>query len=577
MVAPLRLKRERFQDGTSKIAPHAPVLSVLVDTGVYHLDQEFDYLLPENLSVSVGDWVSVPFRNQTRIALVVNRSEKSNFATLTKLSRINKRAKGPNIAPILLQLYRKIAERYAVPIFDVLRYVVRFKDSEIDIETRKSTHDKKSVVRSYIQLTPHSDEISQVRAFAEKLATNGATLLIVPDARTAELLSSTKFRVSMRGGALTPKVFKNVIILREESELHYELKSPGFNTRDITLIRNEILGENLFFLGFSPSLEMMNLIAKGYVKLKKENAQLSVKAAPSTQGELIPSSLLKEVKQAAARGTVLILAAAKGYGLAISCAKCRNRATCKCGGRLTKRTKLADPICTICETESPNWRCSFCQSESIYLLGRGIERIGEEFGKSFPNIRIHIATADKKLPTISGRNTVVLSTIGAAPVQLYSAVLFLEGLNMGADLRSEERALSNLFRYASLANGQALVVERPESPLVNALIRWNPFKLLERQIEELGMSKLPPVTRHLLLKVDIDEADRIYSGIRRAISDERLSKSIASYNLGGGVISIFFPLKEATRTLAFFHELQRRRSISGKSLFRLRVDPYLLG
>lgn len=568
MVAPLKLKREKV--GSPKPASSAPVLSVLVDTGVYHLDQEFDYLLPEKFEVAPGEWVSVPFKGKNRIGLVTKRSELKSGA---KLSFINKPILGPKISSDFLHLYRAIASRWAVPIFDVLRFVTRFKDSLKPSTTPKSGPGK----RYYLQLDAKFDEVTQIRDMAIQIAKTGSTILIVPERRLVDLLASDYFHVGLRGSILNPKPFQNVIILREDSEHHYEIKSPGFNTRDIALLRNEHLNENLYFLGFTPSLEMASLIAKGYVTLKKSANKIQVIAKPSLQGELLPSGLIPDFKKFLDLGTVLVVAPAKGYGLAISCANCRNVAKCPCGGRLTKRNRTADPNCTICSRSFEDWRCSFCEGKRIYLLGRGIERIAEELGKSFPNTSIHLATVDKDLPPVTGRKNLVIATLGAAPIQIYSAVLFLDGLNLAADLRSTERALSSLMRYAAMSQGRVMVVERPESPIINSLIQWNPFSILNRELEELKDGLLPPSTRHVLIQPPAEESARIYSGLQSALRDGRLSSEVRIYNLNSGSISLFFPLKSAAQTLYFLHEFQRRRSISGKGILKMRVDPYMLG
>ena len=142
---------------------------------------------------------------------------------------------------------------------------------------------------------------------------------------------------------------------------------------------------------------MAKLIEQGYVAFKKSSGKINLKAAQSLQGELLPSVLLKELRQEMGKGRTLFIAPNKGYGIAISCANCRNVARCSCGGKLTKLTRSANPICTICAKNYGDWRCDYCKSERIYLLGRGIERIAEELGKSFPNYAIHIATAEKEI------------------------------------------------------------------------------------------------------------------------------------------------------------------------------------
>jgi primosomal protein N' (replication factor Y) len=211
----------------------------------------------------------------------------------------------------------------------------------------------------------------------------------------------------------------------------------------------------------------------------------------------------------------------------------------------------------------------------MYLLGRGIERIAEEFGRTFPNTQIHIATANKEIEGEVSKRSIVLSTVGVAPIMKYSATFFLDGLNLGSDMRNEERFLSILCKYSALSNGNVLMVERSESPVVNALIKWNPFSLLRRLVADLSEAGLPPSSRHILIKSD--ESDRIFTGLQSALRESRIPANTRIHNLGDGIISIFFTLKDAKSVIGFIYELQRRRSMAGKELLKVRIDPYLLG
>jgi primosomal protein N' len=209
------------------------------------------------------------------------------------------------------------------------------------------------------------------------------------------------------------------------------------------------------------------------------------------------------------------------------------------------------------------------------LLGRGIERIAEEFGKSFANTAIHIATSDKEIVGGIPKKSIVLSTIGSAPNLEYSAVLFLEGLSLGSDMRSEERFLTTAFRYSAIAKGNVLIVERPEHPVVNALIKWSPTNLISKLLVELKEAQLPPYQRHILLKSE--DSERVYSGLLASAREGRLPADTRILYLGDGVISIFFSLKGAKQVIDFIYQFQKKRSMSGKKLLKLRVDPYLLG
>ena len=565
MSSPLKLKSERV--GKVTLAEQNPYLSVLVDTGVFHLDQEFDYTLPAKFDLQPGNWVSVPFHGRNCLGLIVKRSAKSEIA---KVTSINRGVKGSFVSSEHLDLYRAVAARWATPIFDVLRFVTKYKGPASAQLTGQGEGK-----RSYLQLSQNKNEVESIKEIAAKLARKGSTLVIVPEVRLADLLQDESFDVAMRGAVLSPHKYSNLIVVREESEHHYEMKSPGFNTRDVALLRAQYLKENVLFVGYSPSLEMSKLIDTGFVTYKKGSGGVPVIARPSLQGELIPSALVKEFKAALSKGPVLVLAPSKGYGLAISCANCRNNAKCKCGGKLTKQSKTADPNCVLCNQSYPDWRCTFCKENKIYLQGRGIERIAEEFGKTFSNTAIHIATAEKSIEGEIPKRSIVLATVGVAPYLKYSALMVLDGLNSNSDMRNEERFLSTLYRYSSMVDGTVLVCERPEHPAINSLIRWNPSSWINRLLQEHEEAEIPPYARHILIKSN--EAERIYTGLIAAVREDRLPATTRIHNLGDGVLSIFFSIKSAKNTLEFMYEFQRRRSMSGKSILKMRVDPYLLG
>ncbi|MBC7463346.1 MAG: hypothetical protein H7227_03685, partial [Actinobacteria bacterium] len=87
---PLKLKREVGRVGVLPIADELPIARVWVDTGVFHLDGTYDYLIPEKYSeiVRVGVRVEVEFGNSIQEGLVVDRVGKSE--TVTKFKQISK-------------------------------------------------------------------------------------------------------------------------------------------------------------------------------------------------------------------------------------------------------------------------------------------------------------------------------------------------------------------------------------------------------------------------------------------------------------------------------------------------------
>lgn len=105
--------------------PDDPVARVLLDSGVPHLDREFDYLVPHALDDEArpGVRVRVPFGHQDVLGWLVSRgSEPSTGAKLLPLRAVVSREQV--LAPEVLDLARAVAARYAGNVADVLRVAV---------------------------------------------------------------------------------------------------------------------------------------------------------------------------------------------------------------------------------------------------------------------------------------------------------------------------------------------------------------------------------------------------------------------------------------------------------------------
>ena len=76
-IKPLRLKRQSAPKPKPSQATSQPVAKVLVDSGLLHIDQEFDFLVPQEFANSAvpGTLVKVPFnRKRDRKSTRLNSS-----------------------------------------------------------------------------------------------------------------------------------------------------------------------------------------------------------------------------------------------------------------------------------------------------------------------------------------------------------------------------------------------------------------------------------------------------------------------------------------------------------------------
>jgi primosomal protein N' (replication factor Y) len=592
---------------------------------VFHLDQLYDYSVPEKLSehIAPGVRVQLPFGNRETEGIVVSRVANPESAGTLKV--ITKVLSPHCVAtPASLALIDEAAKFYCCNPWDLLRSAIPPRVASVDKElsvTQAPTQSKSgTMVRAFQSFRPFITSDEQITEIVEGFIKSGSVLIVAPDEKDVDRLisslshkyqdvlrlssSSTReeryhnFLLAMRlqssivvgtrSAVFTPvNNLAAIIIYKESSPDHFDLRSPGWNSSTIARMRAELEGIGLVFTGFTPSVRVAYDIDRSAIKFNNQRTQVNVQAFSPSDGTLLPGRIYSEIKKALKKGPVLFVAPRKGYGNALLCAHCRNVALCKCGGRLSVSSKGLAPTCVHCGTSFPTWKCSFCDRDKQYLAGRGIERAAEEISRAFPGFPVVISAGEVIKESVDSRPALVLSTPGAQPVVAggYSAVVVLDAIRFFShtDINGQERARELLFETASLAcsDGQVLLVLDDSHPIVAALARWNIAPLLKRELAERAELKLPPSVITAVLVMEQTSASPILSGLKKALEDGRLPSSTRMFGAtilpkGQAKIVMHVSHDQSSSLGAMLHELQRKRSIAKKDLFTLRIDPYSL-
>lgn len=619
-----RLKAEVAPASSGPRASVLPFARVRVDTGVFHLDQLYEYQIPEKLSASiqVGVRVQLPFGNRETEGIVVERVVAPERAgDLKSISKVL------SVVPIAttqsFSLIDSVSEHYACNPWDVIRSAIPPRVAVVEKNFVAEPHvqsTKSKYTVEFQTLAPFIQAHEQILSLVLNNRNTGSILVIAPDetdvdriiqALSKQDLQSLKLTAAMpradryrnylqamhdfnsivvgtRSAIFAPISNLTTVIVHKESALdHYEIRSPGWNTRTVALIRCKQESLKLALTGFCPSIEVSELIDRGEVKFLNSKEAVNVRAFTPNEGALLPGRIFSDIKKALVVGPVLFIAPRKGYGNALLCAHCRNVATCECGGRLSVSAKGNAPSCVHCGKVFPGWKCSFCNRDKQYLAGRGIERAAEEISRAFPHFPVIVSSGDVIKDRIEAKPALVLATTGAQPLVDggYAAVVILDGLRFFAhtDLRTQERARELFFETSSLisAKGSVLLVIDDSHPIVSAIARWNVAPLLKRELSERSELHLPPSVFSLILVMDQSIGIQIVNGLKKALMDGRIPQSSSIYgpteiSTSQVKIVIHADTKEAKALTSVVHELQRRRSIAKKELFTLRVEPYSL-
>jgi primosomal protein N' (replication factor Y) len=618
-VRGLRLKSEIV--AATPGAPSNFVASVWVDSGVYHLDQSYSYLIPQKLlpELEVGSSVVVPFNGRELPAVVISIDESEENLSLKSI--VKKVGKYPLLTGELINLISLAAKRYAAHPFDLIRFATPTRVAAIEnepISVAKKVQPQVAGQRRYLQLPASRDKWSLLSEQVEKSAKGGNVLVVVPEAKDLSELQSAlhsreittvvldsslgkseRYRnylmalnqehsvvIGTRSAIFAPvNNLAALYIYNEGSEHFYEQRTPGWNVRDIALLRIHQENFNLYFCGYSPSTEIARLIDEEWIEYKRVRSKISVEQYEQAHGELIPSRALKSIKNALSKGPVLIIVPQKGYAQAIRCSHCKTISRCSCGGAHIKTSATAPITCAHCSTAYPMWKCSWCSNPTPALISRGIDRHQHEIGLLIPGVLIHISTSDHRLDS-KVTSGIVLATPSMAPRSEsgYAAVVIVEGnrfLNQ-PDMRASERVREMYFASAALVQegGTCILIQDHGHPIVTALTSWNPSMATHQDLQERLELSLPPYVRVATVSMDSSEIVRLKSSLQKAIDESRLpshTRILGPINNGEKTTLILtVPVSDGHLLIETLHEFMRRRSAAKKALPALRIDPYSL-
>ena len=626
MVAPLKLKRQKVVSNSSNKAIFAsenPVAKVLVNTPLSHLEDIYDYYIPIELSESVipGSVVKIEFGNLKTEGLVLERVSSEgkklkpveailgwpamvDLAVIEHLRKVQRRFGGslwsliesylPSVPKKIIEIKEQSKEFKAIIQEPNLAKVLSVRDYQ---ELKKGSGLRYSVsqpngfdpfetlidlikVRSSIgQVLVLASDFREFDYLAHELRKMCSDSLLLNDSRSSKSERFNKFQeivllkprviLGNRSSAFIPLgENSSVIVINDNDRSHYELRSPGWNTRDVTLLRDA--GTSLFFFNSAPSFEIQRLIDLNWIQKMyiKSTARLNYVV---TNGR---DSFIPTIKKALQMGNVLVSVAAKGYANAFLCSKCRCIATCNCGGKLQIKSASTSPTCYLCNQEFKNWRCTFCGDIKPFVIAKGLDRTAEEIARSIPSAKVVKIFSDHDDFNQSTENQVIVSSRGCEPMINYSAVILLDGEQIynQPTLRSEELIKHNWFELMSRVSDEGYLYISLENnhPLTQQMLlkqTSSPNSLNARR-----ESRLPPYFRTCEVWGDVKAISTFAENLRK--SENYLVSGPSNIKDGRAKIIVRIDIETAGDFVNEMQDVVKMQLLKGKPVFEFRFDQY---
>jgi primosomal protein N' (replication factor Y) len=379
--------------------------------------------------------------------------------------------------------------------------------------------------------------------------------------------------ISTRSSVLAPLPENtSIMILDENDPSHFERRSPSWNTREVALTRSN--EHSTIFISVTPSLEILSLAERNEISYYSAARTPSARITYSREDE--DRAFFPVVTRSLKRGPVLVRSATSGYVQSFACQKCRNIAYCECGGKLSITSSSSDPICSLCERKYLAWSCEFCGEKRPRITRAGVERLADEYARSFPNIPVHFSNADRPMDIAPTDPSLIFSTNGVEPHGRYEALVLLdlEISLMQTSLRASELMRLEAFRLLSMLKPDGeLFISLPQShSFAQDLTKRQVRSAGQRELLERDSAHLPP--RFRLIIIDSLETVPVTNALVDLVESAVVELIGPIARKGSRRLILKVPIQSSTQVVSRLVEINRVLSMRKAPLMRYYLDPY---
>jgi primosomal protein N' (replication factor Y) len=338
--------------------------------------------------------------------------------------------------------------------------------------------------------------------------------------------------IGARSALFLPFQNLGLIVVDEEHDTSYKQEDGVlYNARDMAVLRASLIGAQVILASATPSLESWANAQSGKYKRLNLEARFGPAVMPTMQTidmrtETLPSdrwisgALQRAVEARLAAGEqAMLFLNRRGYAPITLCRACGHQIGCdQCDARMVEHRFLKRLMCHQCgETKPMPDKCPSCDAEGrMAPVGPGVERLGEEAVKLFPQARVAVLSSDMYGSARALKAEIETIATGGADV-IIGTQLVAKGHNFpnltlvgvidadlglqGSDLRAAERTFQ-LMRQVSGRAGRAekpgtalLQTYQPEHPVIRAILAGDEEGFWRAEAAEREQAGVPPYGR----------------------------------------------------------------------------------
>jgi primosomal protein N' (replication factor Y) len=338
--------------------------------------------------------------------------------------------------------------------------------------------------------------------------------------------------IGARSALFLPYQNLGLIVVDEEHDTSYKQEDGVlYNARDMAVLRASLLGAQVVLSSATPSLESWANAQSGKYKRLDLTSRFGPAVMPTMKtidmrAEKLPSdrwvsdTLKREVdKRLEAGEQAMLFLNRRGFAPITLCRACGHQVGCdQCDARMVEHRFLKRLMCHQCgETKPMPTTCPACEAEDrMAPIGPGVERLGEEAVKLFPDARVAVLSSDMYGSARALKAEIESIAAGGADVVI-GTQLVAKGHNFpnltlvgvidadlglqGSDLRAAERTFQLMRQVAGRAGraekpGTALLQTfQPEHPVIRAILAGDEEGFWRAEAAEREAAGVPPYGR----------------------------------------------------------------------------------
>ncbi len=211
--------------------------------------------------------------------------------------------------------------------------------------------------------------------------------------------------VGTRSAVFAPVRDLGLVVVDEEHDTSYKQgETPRYHGRDVAIVRAQQAGATVVLGSATPSVESRFNAERGRYRLlelperveRRPLAEVEVvdmrqEFLETREQRVFSRRLVEAIEERLRAGEqTMLLLNRRGFSSFVACRACGERIQCRdCAVTLTYHRRDRRLLCHYCNYAAPvPSRCPSCDSEYIYFVGYGSERVEEELRRHFPKARV---------------------------------------------------------------------------------------------------------------------------------------------------------------------------------------------